>query len=339
MEISFTGFHPEPNCGRGTLTILYTSLITIFLSSWAALHLETPRPDLKKRAAKVSHLTSKIFDCLISIISPDYSAADRISATFRALRLRSALRQIPGSWESFSLQQAFLVHNDGCRHVTPLNILPLAQSKRLAFKDFPSDEEIADRSKADKVVKLITISQCIWFGINTLYRLSRNYRTSPFEVFALGHAVSGIISLAAMLSCPQDIRIPFDISTGDEDEDNDAEEEEMVFGWGVVLANLLLTALLLAGTWWYPFPSTEEMWLWRGFALSGPVPVIVFYLSDATGASEKSHYLVHNIVYVLLLVVLICSRLGIIVLALMAFRRAPLDLYTKPDLSDYWPHF
>lgn len=52
---TLVGFQQEPN-GRGTLTILFSCLLTLSLCVWSALHLDIPRRDESSWAIRSRHL-------------------------------------------------------------------------------------------------------------------------------------------------------------------------------------------------------------------------------------------------------------------------------------------
>ena len=91
-------FVPEPNCGRGTITILWSCFSTIFLSTWVELHQEEDDPSLMGKAGFF----------LSTLFTPHVLAARGLNTLMTAWKLRGAMRRVSG-WTDFTLAQAFLV--------------------------------------------------------------------------------------------------------------------------------------------------------------------------------------------------------------------------------------
>ena len=65
------GFVAEPNdTVRGTISILYTCLFTLYLSTWSALHLPIPLERLSQRQI----LLRKLYSVLVAIVAPELIA-------------------------------------------------------------------------------------------------------------------------------------------------------------------------------------------------------------------------------------------------------------------------
>ncbi|KAK4211528.1 hypothetical protein QBC37DRAFT_12158 [Rhypophila decipiens] len=64
-------FVPEPNCGRGTIGILWSCFSTLFLVIWVACHPRSLEPDSKGSWLS----TEKITDCLFYFLMPEAGAA------------------------------------------------------------------------------------------------------------------------------------------------------------------------------------------------------------------------------------------------------------------------
>ncbi|PHH73166.1 hypothetical protein CDD80_4002 [Ophiocordyceps camponoti-rufipedis] len=96
------GFRPEPNCGRGTIGILWGCLSTIALSLWASIHLNLVEAGLEIRIGM-------FVGCLIL---PEAGVAEATEEYATALYWRDRIRAFPG-WESWSLKHSYLVLMSG----------------------------------------------------------------------------------------------------------------------------------------------------------------------------------------------------------------------------------
>jgi hypothetical protein len=68
-----------------------------------------------------------------------------------------------------------------------------------------SDDELADRNKADQLVKVFAVLQIIWFLIQTITRLVRHLATSQLEILTLSFAVSTVFTYFLLLEKPKDV--------------------------------------------------------------------------------------------------------------------------------------
>lgn len=214
-----TGFQPEPS-GRGTIGIIWTCLSTILLSSWSSFHCTAydPNNSFNKEAIK-----TYCFKFAVAFLFPEAAAVESIDNLCDALRLRKKIRQVGGpQFADFSLSQAFLcamegvwlkkAGSEGMQLLDHSTFLELVRSGSLSFSDLPTDDEIADKSKRDWTLKLVSIIQTVWFIVSVIARLSRRYPVSLYEDITLANAVCGVIEFTCWFRCPQDIRLPFIIN-------------------------------------------------------------------------------------------------------------------------------
>ncbi len=102
---TLVGFVPEPNCGRGTVGILWSCATAIFLCSWTMLH-----GGLKSKKRKLRLLA-------FMLIFPEGIACQEIQTFINARRLQREVRKHSG-WEKLTLRQAFLLELGGI-HFSP----------------------------------------------------------------------------------------------------------------------------------------------------------------------------------------------------------------------------
>lgn len=92
------GFQSEPNCGRGTIGILWSCFTTIVLSMWASLHLDLFDTGLTVRIAMF----------IACLLLPEAGVAIAAKEWATAMHWRNEIRKQPG-WAEWSLKQSFLV--------------------------------------------------------------------------------------------------------------------------------------------------------------------------------------------------------------------------------------
>ncbi|KAK3950789.1 hypothetical protein QBC32DRAFT_371678 [Pseudoneurospora amorphoporcata] len=373
---AFTGFQPEP-AGRGTAGIIWTCISTILLSSWSSFHGEAydPNKSSKEEARKLYGLRFTY-----SFLLPEAGAVESFENLFDALRLRNTVAQVGGpEFANFSLAQAFIfVKNSVYRRsqgseetkwVGPQALVKLVSNGSLSFSVLPTDDEIADKSKRDWTLKLLSIIQTLWFIVNIIARLDRGYTVSLIEDITVGNAFCGVIEFACWFYCPQDIRLSFiikpDVSgTANGQSVNESREpqEESASDRGTLLVSADGARNKASSR--PPVSVTENP---RGDRWSKELPIserpsplhkkpkrratFAPQTSEFEGASEKIFinysfpsvtetwiWRGGSITLVLLGLCMSFIRTMMLGVALASFRKAPMRLYETPSWTPYWPH-
>ncbi|KAI7782205.1 hypothetical protein LA080_013750 [Diaporthe eres] len=214
------------------MSILVNFTSVIFLITWTNFH-PTVGINWKQR----------ILTTVIAIWVPELPALVAIRDFILAHRLWVFLRSNTESkrWkEGWTLEKSFLVVKGGicvrphyrnrladqsndrrCKStksgniVDPQTFLWLACVGGLKYMDFPSAEEIQDKSKADWFAKTIAVSQLLWTVINIGCRDSNNYTVSLLENMMLEWIVFGVLASALWWRCPKGIEVPYHVPVRD----------------------------------------------------------------------------------------------------------------------------
>ncbi|KAK3938808.1 hypothetical protein QBC46DRAFT_389453 [Diplogelasinospora grovesii] len=337
------GFVPEPNCGRGTVGIIWTCLTTIFLSTWTSMHMHDYQPP-------TIYMVMKVTIWGVYFFIPELAALGAIRLLFSAWTTRRALRLIPGSgWERCTLRQAFLfgvlerfvsIAGQAEESLSMEEFTRLARSGKIRYSQLPDDDQIKARSKSDSLSKGIAIVQMLWFAASIVARLVAKHPISLLEDVTVAYVFCGLAIFIAYYRCPQNVQEPFVLRGQDTDTRNtdgeqvgdhvssNLEPSEAVVVPIAILITAIYTGIYLAA-WNYPFASTTEAWLWRLLSIAGGILVVTWISLSKLTKDE---------IDLVFLAVLGLARLGIIVLALMAFRQAPAGIYQKPSWVAYWGH-
>ncbi|KAK0713391.1 hypothetical protein B0T26DRAFT_753503 [Lasiosphaeria miniovina] len=189
--MSFVGFVPEPNCGCGTIGILWNCLSTIALCAWSAQHWDFE---------DMNHSLNRTIDPLVA---PEFAAWDALGHLHAALYILGSVRQFLG-FEGWSLKKSFLVTDLGVkiRGDPPLSLndmevtFPAAiQLHGLKIEGFPDDRRIDGRSQKDAIGKTLVLMQTIWFLANVLDRLGHIRR--GMELYISDGTAEDVISITA----------------------------------------------------------------------------------------------------------------------------------------------
>ena len=97
--------------------------------------------------------------------------------------------------------------NSGCFPITARQLKYLIQKSYLSLPTI-SEKEIWDKSKADKVAKILAIFQTSWLGTQTLARAIQHLPITPLELFTLAVALNLLSTLWLWLNKPLDVGSP-----------------------------------------------------------------------------------------------------------------------------------
>lgn len=357
------GFVPEPNCGRGTLGVIWACLPTIMFVIWTAVHLDSHKS-----------MGRGLWGVFVFFV-PESMPASAIDQLIKARRLQKRLRVFPG-WESWTLKQSFLVVKRGIRGIgggdvlTPTRLVELAEQQQqyiekkhgahgssgILMEMLPRGNLIDKRSKKSWFEKILAGSQALWFCANIVSRLAEGYPVTPLEDMTIAYTFCGLVASIAWLQCPQDIEDPFEV---DLDAVDDAVLAATECGYSmdqnssssssssirpsstvtgsdglmmiIVCVMLCLLAAMHMAEWNYPFPSVVEAWIWRSCSVAMlPIGLLILYYGDRCRSKHWSRVWTAPM-YVLL-------RLALLAVSATSFRQMPLSVFDTPDWSDYLGH-
>lgn len=208
------------------MEILWSCVSVVVLITWTNFH---PPVGVSRK--------QRIFTAITSTLFPELPALVALRDFCFAFHLRKSLRSIPGpnTWKKgFTLTKSFLVVKRGIRfhpyhrghsncHVRsgqnknttkndiaePQIFQMLAHAGSIQYKDFPTSEEIHDRSKGDWIAKSITVLQLLWTVVNIGCRRGYSFPISLLERLMLEWVVLGLVALIPWWKCPQNINVPY----------------------------------------------------------------------------------------------------------------------------------
>ena len=179
------GWVPEPS-GRGTWSILWGCLATIFICTWSALHLRVP-----KKHGPAYLFFRKLGWMLVAAVAPEivlFNAAENFFVARDLVKhLRSKGHQ---NWTLVHTQFAFA---GGFWTRTPQGEEKKCKPDLLrtlienhSIEDPPlSKDELKSRGKGDWIIKIIAIIQIIWFVVQTLVRAIQHFQTTALEIMTV----------------------------------------------------------------------------------------------------------------------------------------------------------
>ncbi|KLU82181.1 hypothetical protein MAPG_01257 [Magnaporthiopsis poae ATCC 64411] len=284
-DIEFQGWTPDPSDARGTASLIWSCMATIFLTTWAAHHPMVSQTGFKHRLARF----------IRSIMLPEYQAFHAIDFLTGALKLRNIIRTRPG-WKDWTLCQAFHVVIGGWKleetkyqrrrprklmawmafaagmfQTSPWTFVDLVVVSKILRSDAPSPDDTRNRTGFGRLAKALTVFQVLWFLANITWRLATKRHISLLKVLTAAYVVCGLSVYVALFCCPQVVREPSIVAaSGTLGTTSSPGTLPSTFELGGRLSYLLWALMgsvcvgVYLAAWTYPFNSDVAWWLWRG---------------------------------------------------------------------------
>ena len=203
------GWVGQPNI-RGTIDIIWTSLATIFISTYVMLCLNVP--SVGESWWSIAY--RRILWMGISIAGPEFvltaaagqwAAAKRSVADFKG-----------AGYEAWTMKHAFFADRGGIE-VNPPDFVPFrVNAQQLhylvskGYLPYPNilRREISDKSKQDTIAKIITCIQITYLILQCIGRALQSLAITTLELFALAIVVCSIATSWCWLQKPTDVNVP-----------------------------------------------------------------------------------------------------------------------------------
>ena len=207
-EYIIHGWVSEPS-GRGTWSILWSCLATIFICTWSALHLHVP-----DEHGRWYLIFRKIGWMLVAATAPEIVLYNSANNFFDARDLLKHLRN--RGFRKWTLTHTQFAYSKGFWTRTPQGEVSKCKPDRLRtlieggdIGSPPiSEEELKSRGKGDWVIKLIAVVQIIWFVVQTLFRAIQHYQTTALEIMTVAFVFCSVFIYGFSLNQPQDVEYP-----------------------------------------------------------------------------------------------------------------------------------
>ncbi|KAL6898400.1 hypothetical protein GGI43DRAFT_428561 [Trichoderma evansii] len=202
----------SPN-SRGTLNILWSSLLTIFACTWTIHHPNVPRQyhgyrhnwswALRGFLKSTGRMVLTIFapEIIIAVAYNEFLAA---RVDHKSLVSQAKEDEINWSWTHtyYANMGGFVIEkNDyehwvrgeyNMHHLSGRDILILRKKRYIEKLPNITERELKDRVKSDSLVKAISIIQIIWSAAQILVRTVRRLSICPLELTVLAFALCAI---------------------------------------------------------------------------------------------------------------------------------------------------
>ncbi|KIX05526.1 uncharacterized protein Z518_06398 [Rhinocladiella mackenziei CBS 650.93] len=192
---------------RGTFDILWTSLVTIFISTYSMLCLNVPAPT----DSYTKRFRRRLLWMVLGVLGPEFPLTYAAGQWSRAKHSVEAFRA--SGYESWHMRQAFFADMGGfILHIRdskpfPLNATQLHWLVRNQFVDYPAitHKEVWDKSKQDTFTKVITAFQIGYLILQCIARAIQGLTITTLELNALAIVVCSLMTSFVWLHKPADV--------------------------------------------------------------------------------------------------------------------------------------
>jgi hypothetical protein len=217
-DLGLVGWNSEVK-GRGTWTLLLSSLSTTFLCTWVVIH---PRIDRTFR----HRILHKVALLIKTIIAPEFIAVEAAQEWAQARRIVKQCSESTGG--ELKLVHAFYIGMLGVRYrilpdekgsgreftrvLWPTQFIWLLRNGHIVWDHLQdwglSEELINDKSNADSMAKLIALGGVAKFSIECISRVYHHLPVSALESMTLGYIPLFALSYFFWWLKPKDIDTP-----------------------------------------------------------------------------------------------------------------------------------
>ncbi|KAF1985365.1 hypothetical protein K402DRAFT_464374 [Aulographum hederae CBS 113979] len=269
--------------------------------------------------------------------------------------------------ERWTIKHSFYVAVGGLRisntsYLTMEGVIFGITEKVVDVDTIPSQRAIADKSKADITVKMITIVQVRWLLVQCIARAISKLPVTTLEITVLAYIPCMLFITAFWWEKPYNVNEPTLLTI---DRPNMRNEDDRICRYGrlptfincslegaleIFEGNLsgifvLAAACFVFGgihctAWNFAFNSAAERWLWRisSVILCSVIPV----LSMAMKATEQIMGMVHWFIVVWIggpvLVLYVAARLYLLVECFVGLRSLPSECYSTVVWTSFISH-
>ncbi|PVH77337.1 hypothetical protein DL98DRAFT_561611 [Cadophora sp. DSE1049] len=199
--------------GRGTLTLVSSCSLTIFLCTWVVIHPRVSKSPVLRGLHKLA-----LF--LKTIVAPELIAVEALQEWSQAKKMKESCAAFTKEDEGFRIMHAFFIGMLALKYRTPLGnkvIWPnqyvwLLEQKLINRKDHASwglsVEVISDKSNADGTEKLAALVQVSWFLAQCIMRTAHDLPLSQLESMTISYVPLFAVTYSLWWVKPKDIMTP-----------------------------------------------------------------------------------------------------------------------------------
>lgn len=211
-EPKVRGWIDQPDF-RGTFDIITTCITTVFICTYSMLVLNLPSP----KEHRFKCIGRRILWMCIGILGPEFPLTFAAGQWSRAKQSVEAFRA--AGFMNWTMRHAFFADMGGFV-LQPKNGDPFPVNGRQLLwlitngkVEYPKHtmEELWDKSKQDRIVKIITAVQVTYFILQCIGRAAQRLAITTLEINTLAIVVCSLMTSYAWLHKGADVFIPFTV--------------------------------------------------------------------------------------------------------------------------------
>jgi len=213
QTVPLQGWTSSPN-GRGTVDILSSSIITLFLCSWSVLSLNVFPPSFSdpKKAWR------KLLMASICLLGPEFIFQLAVGQWCAARRSVADFKQF--KYKGWTLKHAFFANMGGFAVKMPWSpngewttfpldakqVLYLVEHRYIEYSDVCIEKGlIEDKDKVDGVVRVLIVCQILWYSIAVIARFPQHLDFTVLELATIGFILCSSGTYSFWFQKPMDV--------------------------------------------------------------------------------------------------------------------------------------
>ncbi|KAI1778242.1 hypothetical protein F4818DRAFT_290998 [Hypoxylon cercidicola] len=206
------GWTSSPD-GRGTIDIIWSCLLTVFLCAWTSICVNVP----PLGATPLGNFWRKLLVFFETLAGPEFIFHTAIGEYVVA---RQSVRDFrDAGFHGWTIRHGFFANMGGFVLDArpdfvpfPLNVHQLHYLVRNGYVDYEKilikEEEVEDKNKFDTLTRIVTIVQLFWFAIDILARVILGMALTTLELSTIGFIFCAVSTAIFWRHKPQDVSYP-----------------------------------------------------------------------------------------------------------------------------------
>ena len=209
------GWTQSPN-GRGTMSIIWSCALTMFLCCWAVLINNLPEPG----SSRSTLLARKLILLVLCAAAPEIILQVSLGQWLSARKSVKLFHE--SGHDHWTLRHGFFVDMGGLHLQTPdhgsfpINSQQLHYLMKKGYVDVPriQEEQIRDKDKVDGMLRFITLVQTMAFIVNLILRALQHLDITALELSTAAFVFSSSLTTLFWIKKPADVQGCEFLSTG-----------------------------------------------------------------------------------------------------------------------------
>ncbi|RDW80688.1 hypothetical protein BP5796_05386 [Coleophoma crateriformis] len=210
------GWTSGPN-GRGTIDIIYSCGITMFLCSWSVLCLNVPAEE----DSPFRVFRRRVYVTALAFLGPEFLFQIALGQLISARNSVQQFRNSGRKEEEWTMTHAFYADMGGFKLYSkdfppfPVDAKQVHYLWTEGYIEFPAvdREEIRDKNKVDGLLRIFTTIQIVWFVVDMAGRRAQNLTITCGELTAAAFIVCSFGTVLCWRHKPADVTTSVAITT------------------------------------------------------------------------------------------------------------------------------